>query len=80
LITSGYQCECGKVKQIANRWILGRFAHHGYFYDGDLISETCYIGLRPWDEEEANKEHVLHFCSEFCAYKWLAEELERMGR
>lgn len=69
--TSAYSCTCGRRKQEANRWILGRtFALHG----------ATFVGLSAWDDECSDLLFVQHFCSEQCAYKWLASELERLGR
>lgn len=77
---SSYECDCGKRKGEANRWILGRNAVHGYYDDGDLVKEFDYIGISAWNEEEAEEIGVKHFCSEACALKWQMRELERMGR
>lgn len=69
--TSTYTCSCGRTKGEANRWLLGWIGHL-------IVDQFCC--LMPWSDAMADADHVQHFCSEQCAYKWLASELERMGR
>lgn len=68
---SGYRCECGKQKTEANRWMLGRIIYSG---------RMSWAALSTWNGDEADRETVLVFCSDFCALKWQAEILVRMGR
>lgn len=74
---SEYRCKCGKQKTEANRWLLGCVIGSGWL-NFQLMAEV--VCLRPWHEGFANEEGVLHFCSDFCALKWQAEMLGRMGR
>lgn len=69
--TSAYTCTCGRKKDIANRWLLGILMKCG---------GATWACLSPWNDVEADRDDVLVLCSEQCAYKWLASELERMGR
>jgi hypothetical protein len=79
---SSYTCECGRLKDIANRWLLGVRTLHSW-PDEDMPSATFHapvLALRPWDEVMAKAPGVLHFCSDKCALVWQQREIERMGR
>lgn len=74
---SGYQCECGVRKGEGNRWILGVL---GSYYLSEEKYNVPIVSLRPWHDDMAEDEDVVHFCSDSCALKWQSKELERMGR
>lgn len=77
--TSAYSCTCGRHKQEANRWIVGMMTNK-MILAGDGYDRRYIAGLAPWNDGLANLSGALHFCSDQCAYKWLASELERLGR
>jgi len=68
---SEYRCKCGAKKREANRWLIGRIIYAG------LMS---WAALSAWNDDEADRETVLVFCSDSCGLKWQAEMLTRMGR
>lgn len=73
--------ECNKIKDIANRWLLGVRTVHSWADEHSTADFLCpVIALRPWDREMAEAPDVQHFCSDQCALVWQQREIEGMGR
>lgn len=79
MIVPGIKCDgCGKMKD-ANRWLLGTIAAATISLGKSEETYVDSVALFPWVEHTFDLS-IKDFCSDQCALKWQAAELDKLGR